>query len=498
MARSFVRHMLILAFVGAWVTGLMASPARAHVDVVSSDPMDGSVVTEAPAVVTVTFSVDAALAGDGVVLRSADGSVVEASIAQLDSTIVTISPVATLANGSYQVSWTMKAGDAHPTSGVIGFQVRDPNATVPEETVVLEPTVGENADAPGGFGSDTLVQSQELDSRQRSTSAGDWLSRIGRWVAMTGGLVAIGAFALGATSLIGTRQEVRQAGFWVRRAGVFVVLGTLIEALGASMVAATLLTDGFGGGAISETVSGPFGIALLLRVVGGLVMLRGTTIATSVSGRPKIIVPLRFDPDGGGGTRGATTLVSPPPTQYRLDVHREGIAFVGMCLFVASYLFDGHTVVAEPAIVVRVATVAHIAAGGVWLGGVLLMAHILSSRHRNGMPLEASGMAIRFSVVASVALATVAIAGAMLAVSILDGVSELFVTAWGRLLLVKLFAVAAAASIGAYNHFVVIPLLEADPTNVLAEVKLKQLVRRESIVLVVIVAITAILVGAAS
>ena len=88
-------------------------------------------------------------------------------------------------------------------------------------------------------------------------------------------------------------------------------------------------------------------------------------------------------------------------------------------------------------------------------------------------------MALRFSRVASVALASVAVAGTALAIAILDSPSELFTTSWGRLLIVKVLAVAIAAGIGAYNHFVTVPMLDRDPADGEAANRLRRLVRIE-------------------
>ena len=171
---------------------------------------------------------------------------------------------------------------------------------------------------------------------------------------------------------------------------------------------------------------------------------------------------------------------------------------MGIALVAASFLFDGHTVTAAPNLLVRSASALHVLAAGVWVGGVLLMAWTLAQRHRRSVPLGAASMAIRFSRVASVALAAVAAAGAALAIAILDTPSELFTTPWGRVLIVKVLAVAVAAGIGAYNHFVTVPTLDRDPADGQAADRLRRLVRIEGTVLLAVVALTAILVGLAS
>ena len=99
MAIPIVRRTLKLALVSVALLGILASPALAHVEIASSDPQDGSTVAETPAVVTLEFSVEASIAGDGVFLRSSDGSVISASAIQTGPTTVTIEPVEFLQNG---------------------------------------------------------------------------------------------------------------------------------------------------------------------------------------------------------------------------------------------------------------------------------------------------------------------------------------------------------------------------------------------------------------
>jgi copper transport protein len=48
---------------------------------------------------------------------------------------------------------------------------------------------------------------------------------------------------------------------------------------------------------------------------------------------------------------------------------------------------------------------------------------------------------------------------------IVDGFGDYVDTAWGRRLIVKVLAVAAAAAFGAYNHFRLVPRLTANPDD---------------------------------
>ena len=505
---------------------LFAGPAFGHVDLESSSPADGAVVTQVPELIELRFTSEAVPAGDGLVLADGDGVDIDVSVSQPEPTVVHVVPVEPLDNGVYGVLWTMKAGDAHPKSGTFTFQVdaplpppveegalpltttsiANPETEPVEPEIVAEdaPVVEEAEDEagepePSVLGEASTAAAVDLDpvfeEPQSGSDAGDWLARIGRWAAMTAALVGIGALAFAATSLTGTRREVEEAGFWVRRAGMLLIGGTILEVLGTSMGLAGSVSGGLEPSALSDLLAGNFGIAVALRLVGGLAMAAGTVNAVSTASAPVAVKAHGTSPTDSVGD--VAVLDRPEPT-YRLDVHRERLALIGVGLVAVSFLFDGHTVTTSPNLLVRSATAVHVLAAGVWVGGVLLMARTLATRHRRGAPLGAASMAIRFSRVASGALAGVAIAGIALAVAILDAPSELATTSWGRVLVLKVIAVAVAAGIGAYNHFAVVPVLDRDPTDDTMTDRLSRLVRTEGVILLIVIALTAILVGLAA
>ena len=478
LAKILVFSLLLIVFA--------AAPALAHVELSSSSPSDGATVTAAPEIIELVFSTDAEPAGGGIVLVDATGEAVTATVDQVAVDRIIVTPQVPLGNGAYGITWTMKAGDAHPKSGSVTFRVDVPAAA---SNLTETPPVTQAQDVPA---EDPLPVFDEPN-----TAPGEWLGRIGRWAAMFGALVGIGAFAFAATSLIGTKREVQEAGYWVRRSGVLVLVGTLVEVIGASILLAGSIGGGLSLGSLMDTLSGPFGIAVLLRIAGGAAMVQGTEVKASAASAP-LADPRSYKP--GGGSAGATAVLVRRQEQvtYRLDVHHSVTALVGVGLVTMSYLFDGHTVTAAPAPIVRFANVAHVLGAGVWLGGVLLMGRTLTTRWQRRAPLDAAPIAIRFSFVAAVALTVVGIAGVTLTWSILDTPLELISTAWGRLLILKLLAVGAAAAMGAYNHFMVIPLLEANPDDEHTSDQLRRLVRVEGGILLAVVAITAVFVGAAS
>lgn len=81
---------------------------------------------------------------------------------------------------------------------------------------------------------------------------------------------------------------------------------------------------------------------------------------------------------------------------------------------------------------------------------------------------------------------------------VLDSFGELTGTPWGQILLLKTAAVGLAMIGGAYNHFRLLPELEADPESPELLAELRSTVTAEAIMLAFVVIVTAWLVAAAS
>ena len=123
---------------------------------------------------------------------------------------------------------------------------------------------------------------------------------------------------------------------------------------------------------------------------------------------------------------------------------------------------------------------------------------VLHSRRQAGKRLQARELAARFSVVATVAIGVVGAAGVMLTVIILDSPSELWSTPWGRLLMLKTLLVGLALAGGAYNHRVLVPSMNRQPDDAYVAETFRAVVSIEATVLVLVVAVTAFLIGSAS
>jgi len=130
----------------------------------------------------------------------------------------------------------------------------------------------------------------------------------------------------------------------------------------------------------------------------------------------------------------------------------------------------------------------HFAAGAVWLGTLATTA-LVALRPTSG--LSPARAIAAFSPVALAGGGVAMAAGLLIGWRYLGGLAPLIETTYGRVLLLKVAALAVVAALGAYNWRVVLPRLRAsdDPTAVRATARL------ELTMGVVLLAVTAVLVA---
>jgi len=143
-----------------------------------------------------------------------------------------------------------------------------------------------------------------------------------------------------------------------------------------------------------------------------------------------------------------------------------------------------------------VADAVHLLAGAAWFGGLTFLVLTLLRRGKQRDPVALGGIVRRFSLVATVGVLAVTIAGATLGWSQVRAWRALTSTTYGRILMVKVALVIPIALIGAYNHFRLVPAIqEAAAKGRDAFRHLLRTVRLESIGLVVVLVLTAALVN---
>jgi copper transport protein len=126
--RAPVRALASAILVGLLVGGA-AAPAWAHGSLVSTDPADDAVVSEAPDVVTFTFDEEVSLAGDSLQVYDAAGEPLDVDVSARDE-VVTADLPGDLADGTYVVVWRVVSSDGHPAAGTLTFHVGAPSEHV--------------------------------------------------------------------------------------------------------------------------------------------------------------------------------------------------------------------------------------------------------------------------------------------------------------------------------------------------------------------------------
>lgn len=526
LIRQFVAT-IVVALVA--LTVLATAPAGAHTGFESSDPADGATVDGPLDAISLVFTGPAEPTGTGFEILDGSGTFripSDASTADGLTWVLRFDPP--LDGGQVGVRWMVKAPDAHPIDGSFSFTVNaappaSTTTTVPlssvaepldesAEAVTTQDVVAAEAVEPSAAeGAASTDLDTFLDTGEPSATPAR-VGAVARAMTLAGTLLGVGALVFAALVLHGEQRDVRHVLFWVRRAGLLVLVGVMAELAAQVAVEAggdwSALTSPT---AIGDVMGSVFGVAVGLRLAGGLAMAIGPRfdlVAVSSSNRPAV-----RDLVGAGAQRVHGTL--PPELDIGPAGHSAGaprhaagdhawqpstsmVAIVGAVAVVAAHLFDGHTVVRGHRFWTGLVDVVHVAAGAVWVGGVVMRAVVLWRRHRHGRRLRALHLALRFSVVATIALVAVAVAGLALTVIVLDSPSGLWSTQWGRTLMVKTVLVAFAAAGGAYNHRVLIPELSATPDDPVQLARFRTVVTLEAVALAAVVAATAVLMGAAS
>jgi copper transport protein len=217
---------------------LVPVAVSAHAQLIGSNPSPGAVLDTLPASVELYFSEPVTPAGRGISVYGPDGRMVQSGPARAVANHLVV-PMASGAEGTYAVIWTVIAADTHPSRGVLTFSVAHPSPVR----------------APGLGGGDVGLVSP----------VGFALQALGRFIHFVGFALGFGAAAY---SLFVARDR-RQ----LRLAGVGVALLLVAEPL--ALLAQTASLDPaqtFDGDALTGALASSFGRVLGLRVAAALLL----------------------------------------------------------------------------------------------------------------------------------------------------------------------------------------------------------------------------------
>lgn len=485
-----------------------------------------------------TFSGPAEPTGEGFVVLDPAGTVrVPSTVdADVDRQIWTLSFDPPNVGGPVGVRWTVQAPDAHPINGAFSFTAPSAPSATPT-TVAAKAPVPTTPSPPapeaqpltasdaGVIGSAAEVDAIELEAflagQDADVAYADDLSTGRRLIGFLGTVLTIGGLAFAGTVLGSSGRDLRMLLTVVVIAAGSIVVGALVELVSSAAVAgpgwgevlavdtyrtiaSTDLATAIGARAAAGASLVVAVFAVRRRVVPSPVVVEPRQLVTVGAGLDELdrvsfsdVDPWTADDDPSGRSGHVETSVrdhdsmSPwwPLTPVVLALS---------ALLAVSYTFDGHTITEGNRWLTGAADVTHVVAASIWAGGVLAFALVLRARHQRAERLNGLELALRFSTVAGAALVAAGAAGAALTVIIVDDVSQLWSTPWGRLLAAKILAVAAAAAVGAYNHFVVIPWMERHSAADDRSQRIHRTVGVEAALLLVVLSLTALLVGASA
>jgi len=511
---DFKRKMVLFALM-VLVVALVASTAFAHTGLSTSSPADNETVSGPLDTISLSFTGTPIAEPDSVAVADDAGTtILPVSVVQTGNDVVaTFDPP--LVAGSYALAWRVRSDDTHFVDGTFAFNVTvavAPTTTVPEsgtappatappetvpETAAVAATPSLVTTAPTASIDDASVGAvTELDSSGSAPVApvlgdaaaddGESVARIGRLLMYPAAVAAIGMLVFAAFAFAGRREELGTLIRAVRWLGIAVLFGAALELVGLSS-----LLGGFG-----EVVGDGAGRAALARLLGGGLLIIGFAAITGVSSAPRTrsLSAAVVDQPSADVVAGRPQSAEARWRPSGLD----NIGLTGAALIIMSFAFDGHTVSRGPRVLHALTSVVHVAGAAAWAGGLVALAVVLWRRHHDGVNSFALEMVGRFSVLAMTALALTGVAGVVMALFIDNDVLGYAGTDWGRLMILKLALVAAAALLGAYNHFRVLPELTAEPTNQVVIATTRRTITTEAGLVLAAAAATALLVAAST
>lgn len=393
---------LLVAMLGTVFVALLAtaSPAQAHAELVSSDPGDGSRLTNLPASVSVRFSEAVRL--DVGYLRVVDGSGARVDTGTSehpggDQAAVSVGLRSGLGDGSYVVSYRVESADSHPIAGAYSFVVGD------------GPLASVDGAARSGAQVDRTV---------------DVLFGLTRWASFAGLALLVG----GATFLL----LAWPAGRGERRPRRLVWIGWGVTAgtTALSLFLQSLYVSGQGLGQIFDT---DLLDATLHTNYGRMLSVRLILLAALALLVDRVIDQV---PDAAGRDSG----------ERGWQVDAAGLLSLGVFATVAA---SGHAATGiQPPLAVLSDTV-HLAAMSTWVGGIVVLVACLLPTRRTAELARALPV---FSRVAVASVGALVVSGLYQTWREVGTLPALWSTDYGLLLIAKVATFLVLVAVGYLSH----------------------------------------------
>jgi copper transport protein len=408
--------------------------ARAHAVLLETSPVNGAVLERAPERLRLRFDERVGLIPTSLRMYDSDAARVDVGEAsQTADGLVEVVVPETLAADTYTIAWRVLSEDSHPIRGAFVFSVGEP--------------------VDGGAGVADRILDADADSP--AVELGLWLARfigLGAILACVGG-AAVLAFVV-------PWPDARTRGVWllVGFAAASLALATVaLISLTGVKVAGLGLADVRDLSTARGVIDTEFGKVWLVRAVLAL-GLAGLSLAAARRPSERWVVPALLLAFSIAGTPA-------------LSGHARA---------------EGGLAILSDAV--------HVAAAGVWAGGLLALSILLVEAGGGRWSLAFDAVP-RFSLLALVAVAAVLASGVVSGIVEVGSLGSLWDTTYGRVLLVKVALVVPLLVLGAYNRRVVVPALRAERADPALRRRFTRVVGVEIVLMVAVVAVTAVLVA---
>ncbi|MFB7338373.1 copper resistance CopC/CopD family protein [Streptomyces adustus] len=380
--------MLCLVLCALGLQTVTAGPAAAHTGLLSSEPAAGQVLPDLPPKIALTFRQPVTAGADAI--RVFDDHMRRMDLGghpddRRRTTLRTALP-GSLRAGTYTVAWQVTSADGHPVAGTYRFSI----GTTTHVVGVVPPLAGANAAWAGRL----LGAARGIGYAGLALGPGVLLVALWLWPA-------------------GLRERRTRALVWGG-------LGLLAAGTLAVLTVHTVWADGrplaeAWSGAHAHPYAATADLAYAVRFYALLALGAATAVVTASAGRDRPARPLVL------ATTAAVTVLW------------------------GTWPLTGHAVDGRYAPIAMAADLVHLAAMTLWLGGLALVAAVLSRPAHLG---ELDAVLPRFSRLAFTAVVALVVTGTGRAWQEVGSAGHLLDTGYGRLLLVKSAGVAAVVALG--------------------------------------------------
>jgi copper transport protein len=413
---------------------LFPVPAWAHAHLKKSEPAAGSRVTNSPQLIRLWFSEQPELSLTVISLKDANGKEFALSAPENergDPLTVSLRLSQPLPAGRYMVTWRTAASDGHPSHGTFGFVV----------LTTMFPAAGGTVQ-PFGAGTDTSTaanaagaSSTTAENGEESDGASSFGTSLARTFSFVGLLLLIGAISF--RMLILPRAREINSEIKSRMGGRAAVLGLIVSVLVIVSALARISLE-------SEMMNAMPGMQTMSMTDMAMHTRWGFALRLELGAAFVALVSFAL---AARGLRMAWAVAS-----------------ISAIVLAVTPALAGHAAASPRLTSVMIASdFLHVLGASGWLGSLFAVMVI-------GVPLafalddverwsSVASLVNSFSPIALASAAVVVVSGLIASWVHLEHLSALWTTAYGQVLLVKLFLVAITLTIGAYNFRRVQPQL---------------------------------------